>query len=204
MKLYTLDKEQNPFPKQFDSIVHVKNVEDIKRDGVLILWGGTDIWPGLYKERPNNMCYTYKMSDRDNKEVEAIQHCLKKDIKIIGICRGAQLLCVMAGGKLVQHIENHGRSHLITLFDENHSQIYSNSSHHQMMLPPIGAKILAAAGKTTGRNQDNNPIDIVTVPEIVWFPQINALGIQPHPEWASSPITFNLYCERKIREYILC
>ena len=32
MKLYTLDKEQNPFPKQFDSIVHVKNVEDIKRD----------------------------------------------------------------------------------------------------------------------------------------------------------------------------
>ena len=203
MKLYTLDKEANPFPNQFSEIVHVKKITDIKRDGVLILWGGSDLWPGLYNERPNRYVYAYKASDRDLREIEAIHHCLKHDIKMIGICRGAQLLCVKAGGKLVQHIENHGRSHEITLTDEHNARIWCNSSHHQMMLPPIGSKILATGDKTTGKNQENNEILIAVVPEVVWFPQINALGIQPHPEWASSPILFNNYCERKIAEYIL-
>ena len=203
MKLYSLDNESNPFPTQFDTIEVVKRVEEIKRDGVLILWGGADIFPGMYGERPNRFVHSYKESERDLKEKAAIMHCIKHDIKMIGICRGAQLMCVVAGGKLMQHIEDHGRSHDITLLDEQQAVIRCNSSHHQMMMPPKGAKVLAAAGKTYGLNQDNNAVEILVVPEVVWIPQINALCIQPHPEWGSSPILFNNYCERKIKEHIL-
>ena len=47
MILYTLDEERNPFPNIFKNIIRVKNIADIKSDGVLILWGGADIYPGM-------------------------------------------------------------------------------------------------------------------------------------------------------------
>lgn len=203
MILYTLDEERNPFPNIFKNIVRVKNTADIKSDGVLILWGGADIYPGMYNEKPNRFVYTYRKTDRDIHEEMAIHHCIKKNIKMIGICRGAQLMCVVAGGTLMQHIEDHDTQHEVTLLDEDKVVIKCNSSHHQMQMPPNGAKILAVAGKTYGVNGDNNAVSIKTVPEVVWYPNIGALGIQPHPEWANSPKLFNNYCERKIKEYVL-
>ena len=122
---------------------------------------------------------------------------------MIGICRGAQLLCAMAGGKLAQHIEGHGRSHAVTLHDEGDAKIYCNSSHHQMMLPPSSAVVLASAASTTGLNQHNEAVKHERVNEVVWFPSINALGIQPHPEWTSCSQDFIDYCNRKIKQYIL-
>ena len=203
MKLYSLDDERNPFPDLFTTLERVKSISEIKRDGVLILWGGADIFPGMYNEKPNRFCYSYQKSDRDIREEAAILYCIKHDIPMIGICRGAQLLCVKAGGRLMQHIEDHATSHNVTLHDEGGAIIKCNSSHHQMMMPPDGSKVLATAGQTYGINGDNNAVKIPVVPEVVWLPHITALCIQPHPEWTTSPVLFNAYCERKIKEYIL-
>lgn len=202
MILYSPDYENNPF-LGFKKTMLVEKQADIKKDGCLLLWGGEDIAPSIYGEKPNKYVYVKSPSDRDTFEMSLILHCIKNNIPMIGICRGAQLLCAVAGGKLAQHIEGHGRSHAVTLHDEGDVEIYCNSSHHQMMLPPSSAVVLASAKGTTGLNQHNEAVKHERVNEVVWFPSINALGIQPHPEWSNCSQDFIDYCNRKIKQYIL-
>jgi len=50
--------------------------------------------------------------DRDLRELAALRLALRENIPIVGVCRGAQLLNVLFGGDLVQHVESHaGRVH---------------------------------------------------------------------------------------------
>ncbi len=203
MKLYSPSKEDDPFGL-FEDVIVYKHLSDIKPDGCLILWGGEDIYPGIYGQQANKCVRTYGRSARDTREIDAINYCIKYDIPMIGICRGAQLMCAMAGGTLMQHIDDHGYSHELTLLDEEGAKIRCNSSHHQMMMPPPSAKILAVCEQETVVVGEHNKTSVVpVVNEVVWFPSILALGIQPHPEWESSPLAFNQYCKRKIEEFIL-
>lgn len=191
----------DPF-NMFDGIEYINNANDI-RDGCLILWGGEDIGTSIYDQKPNRFCHQYKASERDKREMEYIAKAIYYDMPIIGICRGAQLLCAVAGGKLAQHIEGHGRSHLVTLHDEEDTVIMCNSSHHQMMLPPTGAVVLASSEATHGVGENNEAVVHKRVNEVVYFPALRALGIQPHPEWDNCPQDFIDYCKRKIQEYLL-
>lgn len=193
--------EMDPF-NLFNKIKVAHNANDVHGDA-LILWGGEDIGTSIYNEVPNKYCIGEKPSKRDNNEMAMINAAIKREIPIIGICRGAQLMSCMAGGSLMQHIDDHGNSHYITLHDEDNIEIKCNSSHHQMMIPPPSAKILASAGPTTGLNQFNGLVKIEQVPEVVYFPSILGLGIQPHPEWPNCPSDFKDYCIRKIKEYLL-
>ena len=53
-----------------------------------------------------------------------------------------------------------------------------------------------------GRDDKDDPITFDYVPEIVYFPNIRALGIQGHPEWMiGSP--FSQYCSNLIKKYLL-
>ena len=194
--------EFNPWPDLFIDTI-LTTPRQLSKGGALILWGGEDIWPGFYGQKPNMYCYSQYISKRDMIEKQYVEVAIDLGLPIIGICRGAQLVCALAGGSLAQHIENHGRSHAITLHDEGDAQIKCNSSHHQMMIPPTGAVVLASAEATNGIDENNEPIQYDRVNEVVWFPSINALGIQPHPEWENSPKEFNDYIERKIKEYLL-
>lgn len=203
MILYSPGYATNPFKECFDSIVNIQTKHQLKANGALILWGGEDISPQLYNQRPNKFVTANIPSYRDLHESSLIKYAVKHDIPIIGICRGAQLLCAMAGGSLVQHIQGHHKNHKIILDDENSLEIETNSSHHQMMLPPDDAVVLAYAAPTIGFDQFNNEIPIPKVNEVVYFPNMRGIGIQPHPEWASCPKEFVAYCERVIKEYIL-
>lgn len=203
MILYNPDfYEKNPWPHLFNE-VKLTSEHQLSKGGCLLLWGGEDIWPGLYGQRPNSYVYQKQPSRRDLEERRLVHVAIHMSIPIIGICRGAQLICALAGGSLAQHIIGHGRSHSVTLLDEGNAEIRCNSSHHQMMIPPESAKILAVSGATTGLDQFDEEESHEQVNEVVWFPTINALGIQPHPEWPNSPSEFNSYIERKIKEYIL-
>lgn len=185
----------------FDSVEYINSVEQVK-DGVLILWGGEDIGTALYDEKPNRTVFQNQPSFRDKLELAMIAEAVKNNVPIIGICRGAQLLCVAAGGKLAQHIDGHGFSHKVTLHDEDDVEIVANSSHHQMMLPPKDATVLATAKGTTGLDQHNAAVTHDRVNEVVYFPLVNGLGIQPHPEWNNCPQDFIDYCSRKIKQYL--
>ena len=194
------DKYDFDFYKEVEFVNTPKQLDNID---CLVLWGGVDIATEIYGETPNKFVMTKTKSPRDIHELGMIHAALKRNIPLLGICRGAQLLCCVAGGKLLQHIENHGHSHKVKLMDEGEAIINCNSSHHQMMLPPYNAKILAIGTEATmGINQWNGVVNVQAPNEVVYFPNINALGVQPHPEWDDSPEPFNQYVTRKIKEYL--
>jgi gamma-glutamyl-gamma-aminobutyrate hydrolase PuuD len=187
----------------FNSVEAINTINDIKPGTCLILWGGEDIATEIYGEKPNRLVYAEKKSSRDEREIAYIHQAIKHDVPIIGICRGAQLMCAVDGGKLAQHIDGHGKHHMVTLHDEEDVEIRTNSSHHQMMMPRAGNKILATSNGTTGIDANNQAIKHERVNEVVYFPVLNGIGIQGHPEWNNCPQEFVDYCTRKIKEYLL-
>jgi gamma-glutamyl-gamma-aminobutyrate hydrolase PuuD len=99
----------------------------------------------------------------------------------------------MAGGKLVQHVNNHGIAHKHEIINIlNGKKIDVTSTHHQMAYPfNLPKKDYLIVGYTENRrgttflNGDNEEIKLpkdFVEPEIVLFKTINALGIQGHPE----------------------
>jgi gamma-glutamyl-gamma-aminobutyrate hydrolase PuuD len=202
MILYSASKREllDPFGL-FDAVEYIEHPENLT-SGALILWGGEDIGTSLYGEAPNSFCMGFKPSMRDYRELHLLGQAKKHGLPVIGICRGAQLMCVKAGGKLAQHISGHGHSHRVTLHDEGGVEITCNSSHHQMMLPDSTAKILATAGPTTGFGAHDVQYEHDRVNEVIYFPTLNGLGIQAHPEWDDCSAEFISYCRRKIKEYL--
>ena len=204
MKLFSAlyGYDQDPFGL-IDKVTTVENPQDLTEDGVLLLHGGADISPSIYKQKSISRCHAMdKPSYRDEQEMALVNQAVKMGIPIIGICRGAQLLCAMDGGYLMQHIDNHvGGYHTIT-DHETGKDIVSNSCHHQMMMPTKYSIILAShKGATTGLNKDDVEVPIDYVPEVVYFPQLKAIGIQGHPEWmVNSP--FTKYCASLIKKHL--
>lgn len=69
----------------------------------LLLMGGTDVNPIRYGQEP--VPETDRPDDeRDEIELEAINQAMQKDLPILAICRGLQLLNVYHGGTLTQHL----------------------------------------------------------------------------------------------------
>ena len=190
----------------FGLLHHVTTViypQDLTEDGVLLLHGGADISPSIYKQKSISRCHaTDKPSHRDEQEMALVNQAVKMGIPIIGICRGAQLICAMDGGHLVQHIDGHvGGSHKITDTQTN-KEIVSNSCHHQMMVPKKYNVILAESKEPVmGLDQYNYEFEVKSVPEVVYFPQMNAIGIQGHPEWMPNS-HFTKYCGAYIQEFL--
>lgn len=195
--------QEDPF-NLTDNILQVGKPDDIDGEGILLLHGGEDISPSIYNQTNNHFCNAAKVpSWRDTMEMMMVDRARKMDMPIVGICRGAQLLCAIDGGSLIQHIVGHtGGAH--TLVDTRTGElISSNSCHHQMMVPNKYNNILATASSgCMGYTEDNDPIDIKVVPEIVHFPKLRALGIQGHPEWAAGT-GFVKYCRSLIQEFVL-
>lgn len=204
-KLYSVYTSHrfDPF-NLMDETKYVTDPDDIEGDGILLLNGGADISPYLYKQKANNYCHAQDVpSGRDIVEMMCIDRARKMGMPIIGICRGAQLMCAADGGHLIQHIDRHtGGNHGIA--DTRTGEIYlSNSCHHQMMVPNKYNTILATAiEETTGKDEFNKDINIRIVPEIVYYPQLRGIGIQGHPEWVPNS-DFVKYCVKLIKEFIL-
>jgi len=179
----------------------------------LVIWGGEDISPSIYGHKVSSATgANERLSQRDWLEKNAIEACIERDIPIIGVCRGAQLVCAMAGGSLIQHVDNHaGRDHPIDTFDGD--CVITSSVHHQMMYPfGVDHKLIAWAKEPRSRgcyivgDDTSDPsMEDKPEPEIVWFPKIKALAIQGHPEFHSDPENdpFVLYCMKMVRQFIL-
>lgn len=178
-----------PFNQLFNNSKLVTKPEDLLDVQAVVLWGGEDISPSLYGEKPCQFTDGPEMpSKRDLFEWSILLNAVKLNIPIIGVCRGAQLMCAFDGGKLAQDVNGHGQSHTICT---EHSAFYAPAEHHQMMLPKEGARILAHPPQRRAQFyvSENNTINYFPAnfvePEAVFFPDIKGIGFQFHPEWAT-------------------
>lgn len=202
-----------PFKDLFQEVWNIKGAD------VVMFTGGADVSPRLYNEPVGQ--YTSTNWNRDQNELEIFEFAVDHGIKMLGICRGSQFLTVMAGGKLVQDVTDHGRSHAIYSIecpelDEldkpfdyiNGQSVIMSSTHHQMMHPynldEQDYDILAYARHRSKHylNGHNQPIPHSGIePEIVWYQKIKALAIQGHPEIMDFNSSGVQYCRSLIKEY---
>jgi gamma-glutamyl-gamma-aminobutyrate hydrolase PuuD len=169
-----------------------------------VFTGGADVHPKHYKQRPSH--FTHTSVWRDDYEIDVFRACQRNKIPIFGICRGAQLMCVMAGGTLCQHLTNHeGKDHTIETHDGQYLVV--NSYHHQMMLPPEDAEVLAWATpqrSTYYLGDDNDEIEVEKEIEAVHFPSVNGLGVQYHPELHRETDEGWEYYQDLINDFLYC
>lgn len=183
-----------------DKIMEVEGAYSagLKHADFVIFSGGVDVSPSMYNEFVIRPEVEEPDRDRDRYEARVFQHATKAKL-LIGICRGAQLLCVLNGGKLWQHVTGHRGSHPCLYTDEAGKKRFVNvtSDHHQMMIPTKHGEVWGVAGKSThrwngftvneraARMTDKHMLD----PEIVFFRTARNQGslcFQPHPEWTGT------------------
>ena len=182
-----------PFLDLFNDSIDSMDESQIGHDDVLILDGGNDIDPKLYGEEPHPQTQKPYIR-RDKDEIFISKWFMQRKQAIIGICRGAQLLNVLNGGKLIQHINGHSRGggHEVTLIPpfeyRGKNSIRVSSVHHQALICPNSAEIIALS--------DDG------IPEIVWFPETRCLCIQGHPEYMPHDHEFPAFCRELVKELI--
>jgi putative glutamine amidotransferase len=119
-------------------------------DGVL-LSGGVDVDPALYGQQPHPRLGRVNRR-RDDFELALAREALRRDVPVLAICRGHQLLNVASGGTLVQdiasvvggHVEHDGtgprwrRTHRVEVTGPSRLReilgqdaLSVNSTHHQ-------------------------------------------------------------------------
>jgi putative glutamine amidotransferase len=76
----------------------------------LLLLGGGDVNPRTYGETPHRSVYGIN-DKRDIAELRALEEARIRSIPVMGICRGAQIMNVHAGGTLDQNITDNPEVH---------------------------------------------------------------------------------------------
>ena len=160
-------------------------------DGLLITGGAFDVDPSYYGDADKHQSVTTK-DIRTQFEFAVTQGALKRDMPVLGICGGQQLLHVALGGKLIQHIPDavpdalaHEQKnprdqsgHLVavapgTLLHRivGSAQLPVNSAHHQAALDePAGVIVNARAPDGVIEGIEANKYRF-------------CLGVQWHPEF---------------------
>lgn len=164
-------------------------------DGLLITGGNFDVDPSLFGAETRHDTVTVK-EKRTKFEWGITEGALKRDMPILGICGGQQLLHVVVGGTLIQHIPDSfpnclaheqpnprtepGHNVDVTagtkLAEIVGKQTFPvNSAHHQAIADePKGVKINAVA-----------PDGVIEGMEIIG--KTFCMGVQWHPEYHISP-----------------
>lgn len=168
----------------------ILNQDTTDCDG-LILCGGNDIQPSYYGENINGS-YDFDI-ERDKREFEITKKFLETGKPILGICRGHQLLNVILGGNLIQHLSNasdhtskNGSDNIHTLKANPKSVLFNlygdyffvNSSHHQA-IKNLGEGLIATAYSMDG---------VIEAIEHISKPY---LTVQFHPERMTTDKTEN-------------
>lgn len=172
----------------------VSRIEDATH---VIFTGGEDVDPSLYGEKKHPT--TYSNIARDLEEKEIFEKINPSQI-VIAICRGSQLMCILNGGKLIQHVENHALYGTHPIIDSTTEQVYEiTSTHHQMQFPyrlPNNHYKILMFSRCQGKgyyglelNQDELFQLQCFEPEVVLYTVPNkpkCLAIQGHPEIMNS------------------
>jgi putative glutamine amidotransferase len=114
--------------------------EVLDRIDGLVLAGGADVDPSNYGAQPHPQT-NGTVLERDRVEIALTRRAVQRDMPVLGICRGMQLINVALGGTLRQHVpdvvghEDHRR----------HPGSFDDSDHDVRMLD--GSLAARAAGE---------------------------------------------------------
>lgn len=79
----------------------------------LLLVEGEDVEPVHYRARGANLKYLEKVDPlKDQIEIRLLRQALRRNLPILGICRGSQLLNVVCGGTLYGDVQKEKKSRL--------------------------------------------------------------------------------------------
>lgn len=152
----------------------------------LILSGGSDLDPATYGAEPHPETHGAN-ADRDRFEVALARAALERDMPVLGICRGMQMLNVACGGTLVQHIDRlETHRHTPGVFSDHEVDLDAGSlaaraagsnrvaikSHHHQGVDRLGEGL-----RVTGRDPGDGQIEAIELPDRGY-----ALGVLWHPE----------------------
>lgn len=195
-----------PFARLFNSGVDLRKEDGLSNVHAVVLWGGEDISPSLYDEPGIYNSGPPEPTKRDLFEWQVLVEAKKRQIPVIGVCRGAQLACAFVGGKLVQHVNGHQGEHGLRTYDN--TLIQTSSAHHQMMLVE-NTKHELLAWPIKNLSNTYQPLDTpgaaslekrnAVEPEVVYFKDNFCLAIQGHPEWMDEFCPFNNWIMKEIR-----
>jgi putative glutamine amidotransferase len=96
-------------------------------DGLLFS-GGSDIDPELYGQEPHPTVQDVARV-RDDAELVLLRAALERDMPVLAICRGSQVLNVALGGDLVQHLPE-------VVGDEKHKHTPGAFADHEVEIDP--------------------------------------------------------------------
>ena len=160
-------------------------------DALLVTGGAFDVDPSLYGDGARHTTVKLKQN-RTAAELALTLGALSRDMPVLGICGGQQLLAVALGGTLIQHIPDtipdalaheqpnprHEPGHAVSVVPGTllhrivgATEMHVNSAHHQAVRDP-------------GRYAIVNAMAADTVIEGVEDPRYQfCLGVQWHPEY---------------------
>jgi len=168
----------------------------------LLLAGGADIDPGSYGEQVH-VETVGTVPERDAFEISLARAAIERDIPVLGICRGMQLINVARGGTLMQHLPerfgHHEHRRVVGSFDGADHDVellpgtlvlrvvgearHATKSHHHQGVERLGDGLLVSGISA-----------LDGLPEAIELPDRQfVLGVQWHPEAdAMSPVVAGL------------
>jgi len=119
----------------------------------LMLAGGSDVDPATYGAQPDAETKG-TWPERDQFEVALVRRALDRELPVLGVCRGMQVLNIACGGTLVQHLPD-------TLDgDERHRHTPGTYGDHEVELA-AGSLAARAAGaeRVTVKSHHHQGVD---------------------------------------------
>jgi gamma-glutamyl-gamma-aminobutyrate hydrolase PuuD len=153
----------------------------------LLLSGGSDLDPELYGAEAHPETNGVR-PDRDRAEIALLRAALERDMPVLAVCRGSQVLNVAQGGDLVQHLPEvvgHERhKHTPSVFGDHDVDLVPGTrlqrllgdhapvkSHHHQGYGRLGD------GLTEAAKADDGTVEAIEDPSRRF-----ALGVLWHPE----------------------
>lgn len=149
----------------------VYSTEGPQDPDLIVFTGGSDVSPYIYGEEPDGARGCDPVRDEFEKSVYEA-HVGR--VPMVGICRGGQLLNVLNGGKMIQHL-GETVSGDVLMYDEVKRNVFKvRVDHHQGM---ISEDYTMPIGWAEDDFEDQFP------DYAIWYEETQSLCFQPHPEW---------------------
>lgn len=182
----------------------MQSLNEVHIDGLLV-GGGTDVFPQLFKENPK-VDYSYD-HERDEMEIAWLKRAENDGIPVFAICRGAQMMNVMNGGRLHMNVSESYENAIypkglmryitfrrwVTVADD--SLLKRITGRQRMQVNSMHTQAIAKLGRNLRivAQEDNGVVQAIERPDHPFY-----VGVQFHPEF----MVYRSHMRRLFRGFI--